>query len=161
MAYNKEKNDQVVEEFLSGEVTENKHLQKQMDIAAQIDTYLKEKGWTKKQLAEKMGFESPSQLTEILAGNANPTLRTLTRFEEVFGKDIIVCPEFYEEDMEAKGWLNPEKVTFLSPEAFQSFVYESGEGVPVNTEWQESIRIKGNEFTSVTEYPTKPSGTNG
>jgi transcriptional regulator with XRE-family HTH domain len=64
---------------------------KQMDIAAQIDTYLKEKGWTQRQLAEKSGLR-PSQLSKILSGNANPTLRTITNIEEALSCDDYCVP---------------------------------------------------------------------
>ncbi len=162
MAYNKEKNDRILEEFLSLESVDEKFIDKQMTIAAQIDNYLKEYGWTQKELAEKAGFKSQSQLTEIMSGHGNPTLRTITNLEEALGKDIIVSPDFYEEELEEKGWIHPEKTVHVTAGAFRSEFFERNDFVVVNTGYEGSIRVKRNEYSTADQmHVHKPTGTYG
>jgi DNA-binding Xre family transcriptional regulator len=93
MNYNKELNEKIWESFSKSSAVDKRFIGKQMDIAAQIDTYLVEKGWTQRQLAERAGIR-PSHLSKIMSGNANPTLQTLINIEEALEQDVIVCPEF-------------------------------------------------------------------
>jgi len=71
-------------------------VRKQGEIAVQIGTILKAKGITQKQLAKKIGMKE-SQLSKILAGNANCTLTTITKIENALNEDIITIPIFREE----------------------------------------------------------------
>lgn len=160
MAYDKNQNDQIWNEFISGKGEDEKFIQKQMDIAAQIDNYLKEKNWTQKKLADEAGLR-PSQLSKIMAGEANPTLRTITNIEEALGKDIIVSPDFYEEDLKEKGWLHPGKVTFVSSGSYQTEVFECHELVTLASDWQQPIRVNRKQYSSASEYHLKPTGTHG
>ena len=59
----------------------------------QIGAILKAKGITQKQLAKKIGMKE-SQLSKILAGNANCTLKTITKIEHALDEDIIAVPIF-------------------------------------------------------------------
>jgi len=68
-------------------------VRKQGEIAVQIGTILKAKGITQKQLAKKIGMKE-SQLSKILAGNANCTLKTITKIEHALDEDIITVPIF-------------------------------------------------------------------
>lgn len=161
MAYNKEKNDRILNEFLSLETEEEMYIQKQMDIAAQIDTYLRETGWTQNKLAQEAGLR-PSQLSKIMAGEANPTLKTITNIEKALGKDIIVCPEFHEEEMEQKGWIHPEKAVHVTAGAFRSEFFEGNDFVVVNTSYKGSFRVKRNEYSTADQmHVHKPTGTYG
>mgnify|MGYP005845600689 CR=1 FL=1 len=161
MAYNKEKNDLILKKFLSLESEEEMYIQKQMDIAAQIDTYLKETGWTQNKLAGEAGLR-PSQLSKIMAGEANPTLKTITNIEKALGKDIIVCPEFYEEELEEKGWIHPEKAIHLSAGAFRSEIFEGNNLVVVNTVYEGSLRVKRNQYSTAEQmHIQKSTGTHG
>jgi len=68
-------------------------VRKQGEIAVQIGAILKAKGITQKQLAKKIGMKE-SQLSKILAGNANCTLKTITKIEHALNEDIITVPIF-------------------------------------------------------------------
>ena len=68
-------------------------VRKQGEIAVQIGAILKAKGITQKQLAKKIGMKE-SQLSKILAGNANCTLKTITKIEHALDEDIIAVPIF-------------------------------------------------------------------
>lgn len=156
MAYNKENNDRIFEEFMGLEPEDEKFIQKQMDIASQIDNCLKVNGWTRKELAEKAGFKSQSQLTDILSGQANPELRTITKIEEALGKDIIVCPDFYEVEMEEKGWVHPNKCVFLTAGAFRRESFEFDDVFMVEDDWQELTVVK---YSTANAHHVKKTGT--
>jgi transcriptional regulator with XRE-family HTH domain len=160
MAYDKRQTDKIWNEFISGKGEDEKFIQKQMDIAAQIDNYLKENGWTQKRLADKAGLR-PSQLSQILAGEANPTLKTIASIEEALGRDIIVCPDFHEEDMEEQGRLHPGKSTFVTAGSYRVEVFESHEVVIPAKDWQEPIHARRKQYSSASEYHLKPTGTHG
>ncbi|MEX2573125.1 MAG: helix-turn-helix transcriptional regulator [Balneolaceae bacterium] len=157
MAYDKRQNETIWNEFLSTEPVDEKFINKQMQIAAQIDNYLKEKGWTQKQLAEKSALH-PSQLSQILAAEANPTLRTLTNIEEALGKDIIVSPDFYEEDLEEKGWGRPVNKLSVSPDAFGTVLVEA-ESTTTVTQWAGNFQVKSKHFERAKVYQLKPTGS--
>lgn len=70
-----------------------KYVQKQGDIAVQIATILKNKGIKQKEFAKQIGMKE-SQLSKILAGNANCTLKTIVKIEAALGEDIITVPKF-------------------------------------------------------------------
>lgn len=73
-----------------------RYVRKQGEIAVQIGTILKAKGITQKQLAKKIGMKE-SQLSKILAGDANCTLKTITKIEHALNEDIIAIPIFSED----------------------------------------------------------------
>lgn len=73
-----------------------RYVRKQGEIAVQIGTILKAKGITQKQLAKKIGMKE-SQLSKILAGDANCTLKTITKIEHALNEDIITVPIFSED----------------------------------------------------------------
>lgn len=81
---------------------ESRFIRKQMDIAAQIDTFLRQTNWTQKNLAAESGLR-PSQISQLLSGDANPTIKTIVAIEEALGKDVIVCPEFLKKTCSTKG----------------------------------------------------------
>jgi transcriptional regulator with XRE-family HTH domain len=147
MKYDEKLNTQIWDSFISADGVDKRYIGKQMDIAAQIDTYLKEKGWTQKQLAEKSGLR-PSQLSQILSGNANPTLRTLTNLEEAIGADIIVFPEFYLESLENDGWSRPEKTLTISVNSFRNYVNVNEPSVTFDKNWGKPINVKSRQFES-------------
>lgn len=162
MDYNKEKSERILQEFLSLESVDEKYIQKQMDIAAQIDNYLTENGWTQKELAEKAGFKSQSQLTEIMSGQGNPTLRTITKLEEALGKDIIVSPDFYEEELEERGWIHPEKTVHITAGAYRREFFEMNNFIVVNTGFEGCLRAKSNQYSTAEQlHVQKPTGTYG
>lgn len=136
MDYNKRVNDRIVDDFFALESEDSKFISKQMEIAAQIDNYLKETGWSQRELAERAGLR-PSQISQILNGSSNPGLRTITRIEEALERDIVVCPDFHEEALEDIGWLRPGDIYVPNTE----LVVESDDELPetpISSDWQET-----------------------
>jgi transcriptional regulator with XRE-family HTH domain len=58
------------------------------DIVMRINQILKAKGYTQKDLAEKMN-KKPSEINKWLKGNHNLTLKTLAKLEAELGEPII------------------------------------------------------------------------
>ncbi len=58
------------------------------DIVVRINQILKAKGYTQKDLADKMN-KKPSEINKWLKGNHNLTLRTLAKLEAELGEPII------------------------------------------------------------------------
>lgn len=147
MDYNKRVNDRIADDFFALESEDSKFISKQMEIAAQIDNYLKETGWSQRELAERAGLR-PSQISQILNGSSNPGLRTITRIEEALGRDVVVCPDFHEEALEDIGWLRPEDDGIYTPNS--ELEVESNDSLSViaisgdwqNTEEEETGKIR-------------------
>lgn len=83
--------------------TNERLIQKRMDIGTQIARYIREQGITQKEVAKRADV-GESQLSDIMGGIANPTLNTLVKIEEALNRDIVVAPSFYEEDMVREGF---------------------------------------------------------
>lgn len=62
-------------------------------IAEEIFLALRENAEIKnqKELAEKLG-KSPSEISKLLSGMHNPTLRSITNLEVLLGTDLIITP---------------------------------------------------------------------
>jgi len=60
-----------------------------VDIAVQVGEYLKEKGWTQKDLADALG-KSEAEISKWLSGMHNLTLKSITKMEVALGKEIIL-----------------------------------------------------------------------
>lgn len=76
---------------------EKRLIEKQIDIAVQLDEYIKEMGIAKKEFAERLGWQ-PSYLSRVLAGGTNLTLKTIAKLEAVLQRDLIVTPLVYESE---------------------------------------------------------------
>lgn len=59
-----------------------------MKISAWIEDQLKEKGWTKKEFANRIG-QQPSVITKWLSGTHNFTSDTLADIQRIFGKPLF------------------------------------------------------------------------
>jgi transcriptional regulator with XRE-family HTH domain len=59
-----------------------------LDFAILVRDWLEVKGWTQKELAQKLGMK-PSQLSLILSGNTNLTLKTIRRFERALSEKFF------------------------------------------------------------------------
>lgn len=83
------KNSNSLQDLL-GEIPLQVQLQTRMsvEIAARIESLMKEAGYTKKQFAEKLD-RRPSEITKWLSGEHNFTIATLSRLSAFFGKPII------------------------------------------------------------------------
>ncbi|MDD2952024.1 MAG: helix-turn-helix transcriptional regulator [Parabacteroides sp.] len=58
-------------------------------IADKLDALMKEKGLSKKELAQAIG-KRPSEVTKWLSGQHNFTIRTLSMLSTFFGKSLVV-----------------------------------------------------------------------
>jgi len=67
-------------------------VRKNLEISDQISDLLKEKGWTQKDLAQRLG-KSESEVSKLLSGLHNLTLRSLAKIEAVLESDVIVTPK--------------------------------------------------------------------
>ena len=60
-------------------------------IAKRVEHLLEEKVWTHRVLADKAGMKD-SQITRVVSGTANLTLKTITQLERAFGESLISIP---------------------------------------------------------------------
>lgn len=71
---------------------ENKiFVQKNLAISSQISEYLYFKGWTQKEFAAKLG-KHESEVSKILSGLHNITLKSIAKMEAVLGEEIVLTP---------------------------------------------------------------------
>lgn len=70
-----------------------KFVERQGEIALQIISILKNKRIKQKEIAEKLNMRE-SQLSKILSGEANITIKTIAKIETVLGEEIIHVPIF-------------------------------------------------------------------
>ena len=61
------------------------------DIVVRINELLQKKGYTQKDLADKLQ-KKPSEINKWLKGSHNITLKTLAKMEAVLGAPIISVP---------------------------------------------------------------------
>ncbi len=80
----------IIQEALKNiDPTRREMVRRRMMISARIDDALKLKGWTQKQLADKME-KRPSEVTKWLSGNHNFTLETISLIEKQLGVTLII-----------------------------------------------------------------------
>jgi len=97
----------VVERLKAKILPENRiFVRKNLAISEQVEALRKEKGWSQKELAKKLG-KTESEVSRLLSGLHNLTLKSITKLEAELGSDIIVTP------LEAcKKYKSTEYVTF-------------------------------------------------
>lgn len=66
-------------------------VEKNLLITQQIFQYLRDRGWSQKDLAQAMG-KSEAEISKWLSGTHNLTLKSLTKLEVVLQEDIITTP---------------------------------------------------------------------
>src|SRR5688572_32975296 len=66
-------------------------VEKNLQITQQIFQYLRDRGWSQKDLAQAMG-KSEAEISKWLSGTHNLTLKSLTKLEVVLQEDIITTP---------------------------------------------------------------------
>lgn len=82
----------VVERLRAKMQPENRiFIQKNLEISEQISTLLKTKGWSQKDLALRLG-KSESEVSKLLSGLHNLTLKSIIKLEVQLGSDIITTP---------------------------------------------------------------------
>jgi len=74
-------------------------VKKQNEIAYQIYSVLKEEKISQKVFAKKINMKE-SQLSKILSGDANLTIKTITKIESALDRDIIYIPSFIKPEKE-------------------------------------------------------------
>jgi transcriptional regulator with XRE-family HTH domain len=62
------------------------------DIVVRVHQLLREKGWSQKDLAEKLD-KTPSEVSKWLSGDHNFTLKSLSKLEVELGASIIYVPK--------------------------------------------------------------------
>jgi len=67
-------------------------ISKNLDISQQVFEILERKGWKQKNLAKALG-KSESEISKLLSGLHNLTLRSITQLEVVLESDIITTPK--------------------------------------------------------------------
>jgi ribosome-binding protein aMBF1 (putative translation factor) len=82
----------VIERILARIKSENRQfVRKNLEISCQISYILEKRGWSQKDLAEKLEV-SESEISKILSGLQDITLKTLSKIEVVLGEKIIDTP---------------------------------------------------------------------
>ncbi len=80
----------IIQEALKNiDPTRREMVRRRMMISARIDDALKMKGWSQKQLADKME-KRPSEVTKWLSGNHNFTLETILLIEKQLDVTLIL-----------------------------------------------------------------------
>tara|TARA_R110002049_G_scaffold227850_2_gene399977 strand:- start:509 stop:904 length:396 start_codon:yes stop_codon:yes gene_type:complete len=62
------------------------------DLIFRINDLIDAKGWSKKDLAEKMG-KKPSDLSRMLGGKHNPTLKSIALLSAALEEELIYIPK--------------------------------------------------------------------
>jgi transcriptional regulator with XRE-family HTH domain len=62
------------------------------DLVVRINQLIREKGYTQKELAEKMD-KKPSEISKWLSGEHNFTLRSIAKLEAELGETILYVPK--------------------------------------------------------------------
>ena len=82
----------VVERLKAKILPENRiFVKKNLEISEQVTALLKEKNWSQKELATRLG-KSESEVSKLLSGLHNLTLKSISKMETELGSDIIVTP---------------------------------------------------------------------
>lgn len=71
-------------------------VKKNLDITEEVMAVLARKGMTQRDLALKLGKSEP-EVSRMLSGLHNFTLRTIAKLEVALGEDIILTPKRLEE----------------------------------------------------------------
>jgi|TARA_R110002050_G_scaffold214727_1_gene350880 transcriptional regulator with XRE-family HTH domain len=87
----KDKNN-VVERLRAKIQPENRiFVKKNLAISEQVEVLRKGKGWSQKELAKQLG-KTESEVSRLLSGLHNITLKSVAKLEAILGSDIIVTP---------------------------------------------------------------------
>ncbi len=89
-------------------------------IADEIETELKRRGWTQKQLAKALGKKEP-EISRWLNGTHNFTLKSLAKLSALFGRPLIYTPSKAEKKFTRYVYM---KITPSSPEKPTTFEHE-------------------------------------
>ncbi len=84
--YNSDALQELLDEITPVEMEQTKV---KMQLAARIEDFVKAKGWSKSQFAEKVG-KNPSEITKWFSGTQNFTIDVLTEIAFVLGVELSV-----------------------------------------------------------------------
>ncbi len=92
-----------------------------MSIAKQINEYLREMEIDQRTLAEKMG-KKDSEISKWLRGTHNFTLKTISKLEVFFNKQIVLCPrEIPKNEYQLLVFRETKQVIKVKPHAKDAF----------------------------------------
>jgi transcriptional regulator with XRE-family HTH domain len=69
-----------------------RYVQKNLAVVAEVSRLLKQKGWTQKEFAKKLG-KSESEVSKWLSGLHNLTLKSIAKIETVLEAELLKVPE--------------------------------------------------------------------
>lgn len=82
----------IVERLKAKILPENRiFVKKNLEISEQVAALLREKNWSQKELAIRLG-KSESEVSKLLSGLHNLTLKSISKLEAELGSDIIITP---------------------------------------------------------------------
>ncbi len=70
--------------------------QKQTQVVVRVAFLLKQKGWTRRKLAEAMKIKEASLSRMLASIGANMTLETISKMEVALESDLLVSPQVFE-----------------------------------------------------------------
>ncbi|MCK5149279.1 helix-turn-helix transcriptional regulator [bacterium] len=112
-----------------------KFVEKQGEIASQIATILKSKKSSQRDFAKQIGMKE-SQLSKILAADANLTLKTITKIEAALEQDIIQIP------------------MFTSQSLYDELIYHDNSDSPLaNIPFSKPDKIMPHNTTELSDFP--------
>ena len=131
----------VVERLRARILPENQiFVKKNLEISEQVAALLKERNWSQKELAIRLR-KSESEVSKLLSGLHNLTLKSISKMEAELGNDIIVTP------LEAcKKYKTTEYITFKvyipTSEPIDDFstIYVSESNFDYNKTYQKPVR---------------------
>lgn len=83
---------EIIESINSIDKESIEHTGKSRDVTNRIIEIMEAKKWMQRDLAENMG-KSEAEISKLLSGIHNFTLRTIAKFEAVLEQDIIMIPK--------------------------------------------------------------------
>jgi transcriptional regulator with XRE-family HTH domain len=111
------------------------------DLVVRINQLLREKGITKKELAEKLD-KNPSEISKWLGGEHNFTLRSLAKLSAELGEPLLEVPTRKAQTEFVENGFICRVHTFVS--------YTKMEGITTNRIWQLPVEsLQTNEFSNV------------
>jgi|GEM_PF-1661984 transcriptional regulator with XRE-family HTH domain len=123
------KSKQIRDSFETLEVEESRFVDNQMFVAAQIQNGLERKGWSQNKLSRESGLNE-NVIRQIIAGEGNPTLKTISAIEQALSEEVIVAPDFFMEELEEKGVIISESnymdFSFRYTEELSSSMFAEG-----------------------------------
>lgn len=107
------------------------------DLVVRINSLLKEKGYTQKELAEKLD-KKPSEISKWLKGEHNFTIRSLAKLEAELGAPLLHVPKT--KSFKSKGGIKTSFTVYSNVQAKQTIDY---------SKFEETKAKQSNEYANV------------